>query len=56
MSKRKSSSVSESPNKRAKPGVGDEEEDENIGVYGDQSDPLLSNQASTVSVILLYHM
>uniref|UniRef100_A0A7N6B9H2 Structural maintenance of chromosomes protein 6 n=1 Tax=Anabas testudineus TaxID=64144 RepID=A0A7N6B9H2_ANATE len=43
MSKRKSSSVSENPNKRAKPVEDDEEEDENIGDC-DQVDPLLSNQ------------
>uniref|UniRef100_A0A7N6BF31 Structural maintenance of chromosomes protein 6 n=1 Tax=Anabas testudineus TaxID=64144 RepID=A0A7N6BF31_ANATE len=45
MSKRKSSSVSENPNKRAKPVEDDEEEDENIGDC-DQVDPLLSNQCT----------
>lgn len=45
MSKRKSSSVSDKPHKRAKP-VEEEEEDENVDDR-EQEDPLLSKQVCT---------
>lgn len=56
MSKRKSSPTNERSNKRAKPRVDDEEDDDEHFGDGDQSDPLLSNQACNVSVFVVYVM
>lgn len=50
MSKRKSSSVHESPHKRVKP-VEEEEEEENVDSDSEE-DPLLSKQVCNVTVIL----
>ncbi len=51
MSKRKSSSTSDNPHKRAKPVEEDEAEDADV-YDGDQDDHLLSNQVCTVTAML----
>lgn len=53
MSKRKSSPISDNTNKRVKPAVEEDVEDENVS-NGDQEDPLPNRQVTSLSCCKIY--